>query len=320
MLSVTQVINHLPGVSIEYQNPGGIAVALLPKVFTELRAGTFTLFDKDTPFRIYSGDMSRTAQIPEMGEDETLGNFACHDWGLADALPFDLGSLTPTRVDRVARKVRVLTQAWQRSLESKVVKLVDQFPGTPVSSSWALDTSDPIADLKALRRTLLMPPNFCVFGRAVWDRLQYHPKVLAIRSTFRPGSINKADLADILEVATILVPDIKGNQANKLQTPNDQYLWGNRVFMGYRNPDPEMAEEEASWAALFTNENFGEQLPGAPRTTSQIYSSSERGILVRIWEEPKRGAAGALMVALSNCTDLQAIGMDLGANLTAALG
>ena len=40
MLSVSQVINHLPGVSIEYRNPGGIAAFILPTVFVELRSGT----------------------------------------------------------------------------------------------------------------------------------------------------------------------------------------------------------------------------------------------------------------------------------------
>jgi hypothetical protein len=319
MLSVQQVINHLPGVSIEYKNADGIAMDLLPSVFVELRAGTYTKFDKDTPFRIFKGDMARTAQIPEMGEDEDLGEFACKDWGLADALPFDLQSLTPTKVDRVSRKVRVLTQAWQRSLESKTVALVNGFPQTAVTASWQLDTSNPIQDLKNLRRTLLMAPNVAVIARPVWDRLQYHPKVLAIRSTFRPGSISKADMAEILEVDKILVPDIKANTANKLQTSNEQYLWGNTVFMCYRNPENEMSEEEVSWAGIFTLENFGEQLPGGPRTASQIYSSSERGTLVRLWEEPKRGAAGALMVALSKCVQLNVIGPDLGGGLTGTM-
>ena len=319
MISVQQVINHLPGVSIEYRNAEGIALELLPTVFVELRSGTFTRFDKDVPFRIFKGDMSRTGEIPEMGEDESNDNFSCKDWGLADALPFDLQSLTPTRVDRVARKVRVLTNAWQRALESKVIALADQCAGTPVGKSWVADDADPIADLKNLRRTLLMPPNRMVFGRKVWDRLQYHPKVLAIRSTFRPGSISKQDLADILEVEKILVPDMKGNTAPKGRAPNTDYLWGERVFMCYRNPENEMAEEEASWAGVFKLENFGQQLEGAPRTQSQIYSAAERGTLVRLWEEPKRGSAGVLMVAVSNCTDPHLLGNDLGAQLTGSL-
>lgn len=319
MLSIQQVSNHLPQISIEYKNKGCVAPFLLPTVYTELRAGTFTRFDKDVPFRVFNGDMGRLSEIQEIGESETNDNFSLTDWGAADAVPFDLASLTPTRVDRITRKVQVLTGQWNLALENKLFAAANNISAiAPPSGSWKLDTSNPIKDLKAMRQGLLMPPNFVLFDRPVWDRLQYHPNVLAIRSTFRPGSISKADLADILEVDQIIVADVKVNTANKLKTASYSYLWNNMVLMGYRSPEAELVEQDASWAALFKLESFGD-LPDAQRTTSQIYSAQDRGTLVRLWEDPKRGVSGASMVAVSTAYQVKITGNDLAARYSGVL-
>lgn len=320
MLSIQQVLGHLPNVAIAYRNADGIARRLLSRVPVSLRGGTYTVFDKDAVFRRESGKMARLARPKSMTEHESTDNYACTDWGKRQEVPFGIQSLSPFQVNRINRAVQTLQGQLDMDLEADAAALVASFAHDAVSTSWASDDSDPIKDVKTLRRKILMGPNTAVVGRRVLDRLQYHPKVLAMRSNTQPGSLTLPQLAEIFEVKQILVSDMKGTTTPKGRPAVYDYLWGDEFFLCYRAPQDELSEVDATFGAVFELEGSELYASDGPKTATQVFAANDRGRLVRLWEDPEIGNSGGSVIALGAAYDVKKVGADLGRGLSGVLG
>ncbi len=316
MLNIAAVINQLPGTSIAYRAQGGIARDLLNVIPSELVAGSYTFFGREFAFRMEDPSMGRLSEAKEIDFSEQEKPFLARPYGLKGAVPFDVNQLTKTRVNRLQQQVRGLTDTLDRWLEKQTRDLVDSFTKDAVAKSWNDDTSDPIQDSKKLAQKLAMAPNVAVIGKRVVDRLVYHPAVKALRNTAAAGSVSLSDLAAMLEVEKILVPSLKVNTARKGQAENLDYLWGDVFWMGYRNPSTEIGTEEITFGAQVRVDV--PELKEVART-SQVYAASEQGTLVRVWENPERGHAGAAMIQVGRQYDLKQIAPDLGRGLNGVL-
>ncbi len=296
-----------------------IARRLFNRVPVSLRGGTYTLFDKEAVFRRESGKMARLARPKSITEGETTDGYACKDWGLRQEVPFGIQTLTPFQVNRVNRAVQTLQGKLDMDVEADAAVLVAGFTHDAVATKWSDDASDPVKDMKALRQKVLMGSNLCVLGRRVVDRLQYHPKMLALRGNAQPGSLTLPQLAEIFEVKEILVPEMKGITTPKGRAAVYDYVWGDEVFLCYRAPQDELSEADATFAAIFELEGQELYASEAPKTTSQVYAANDRGRLVRLWEDPEIGNSGGSVIALGAAYDMKKVGADLGRGLSGVL-
>ena len=319
MLTIQQILGHLPNVAIAYRNEDGIARRLLNRVPVSLRGGTYTVFDKDVIFRRAGGKMARLARPKSISEGETTDNYACKDWGLREEVPFGIQTLSPFQVNRINRAVQTLQNQLDMDLEADAAALVAGFAHDAVTTKWSDDASDPVKDAKALRQKLLMGANTAVIGRRVLDRLQYHPKMLALRGNAQPGSLTLPQMAEIFEVKQILVSDMKGITTPKGRTPVHDYLWGDEFFFCYRAPQDELSEVDCTFAAVFELEGTELYNSDAPKTATQVYAANERGRLVRLWEDPDIGNSGGSVVSLGAAYDVKKVGADLGRGLSGLL-
>lgn len=319
MLFIQQVVSHLPNVAVQYRNADGIARRVLNRVPVLQRSGSYTVFDKDSVFRRESGKMARLAKPKSITENEGTSQYACRDWGLRQEVPFGIQTLTPFQVNRLNRAVLTLQGKLDMDLEADTAALVAASTHDAVTKTWKDDTSDPVADMKTLRQKVLMGSNTLVLGRRVVDRLQYHPKLLALRNTSAAGSLSLDNLAEIFEVKNVLVPEMKGITTPKGRTPVYDYLWGDEVFLFYRAPEDELSDSDATFASVFELEGNELYSSDGPKTTSQVYAAGDRGRLVRVWEDPEIGNSGGSVITLGAAYDLQKIGADLGRGLSGVL-
>lgn len=316
MLHIADVINMLPGTSIAYKGDGGIVDELLNTIPVEQEAGSYTQFGREFAFRMEDPSMSRLGEAKEIDFSESQVPYLAKPYALKTGIPYDIENVTPVQVNRIQQSVTGLTDTLNRWREKQAFTLVDSFAKDAVGASWALDDSDPIKDAKTLAQKLAMPANIAVIGKRVFDRMIYHPKVVALRANTRPGSLTKEDLAAILEVDKILVPTMKSNTAIKGRAEALDYIWGDIFWLGHRAPTQEIGTEQITFGAMLQLQSF--TLKGANRE-SQVYSASEKGTLVRVWENEDRGFSGTAMVQVGRKYDMKQVAADLGRGLSAIL-
>lgn len=318
MLHIQNVIGFLPGTSLSYKNEGGIARSLFNVIPADLETGTYTRFGKELIFQLEDPSMSRLGEAKEIDFSEYQESYMARAYALKTGLPLDLEALTPTQVNRVQQAVNGLTSTLDRWLEKQGADLVATFGSVAVTKAWIDPTADPVKnDIKPLRAKLAMAPNVAVIGKRVLDVLSYHPAVIALRNTTQAGSLSLEELAKVLEVKEILVPEMKYNKSVRGRAEVDDYIWGDVFFFAYRNPNPEIGPEEISFAAQISVQNF--QLKGAP-SGATVYAAADKGTLVRAWENPNRGFSGAAMIQVGRKHDLKVLAPDLGYRLTGMLG
>lgn len=316
MLHVADVIQLLPGTSIAYKGEGGIAAELFNTIPVEQEAGSYTKFGREFAFRLEDPSMSRLGEAKEIDFSESQEPYLAKPKALKAAIPYDIESLSPVQVNRLQQSVVGLTDTLNRWREKQGFLLVDSFAKDAVGASWAGDASDPIKDAKTLAQKLAMPANVAVIGKRVFDRMIYHPKVVALRANTKPGSLSKEELAAILEVDQVLVPTIKANTAPRGRAEALDYIWGDIFWMGHKAPTQEIGTEQITFGAILQLETFG--LRGVARE-SQVYSASEKGTLVRIWENEDRGFEGTAMVQVGRKYDMKQVAADCGRGLSGIL-
>lgn len=317
MLHISNVIGFLPGTSIAYKNEGAIAHKLFNVIPADLEVGTYTRFGRELIYSLEDPSMHRLGEAKELDFSEFQDPYLAKAYALKTGLPLDLESLSPAQVNRVQQAITGLTDTLDRWYEKQGYALALTSPSTGVAKAWSDPTSKPLPEIKAARAKLAMPPTVAVIGKRVLDALTVHPDIVAQRNVTSAGSVSVEDLAKILEVKEILVPEMKANTAPKGRAAVDDYIWGDIFMFAYRNPNLEIGTEQITWAAQVRVESF--LLKGAP-SSAQVYAGSDKGTLVRAWENPDRGFSGAAMIQVGRKYDLKVVAADLAYRLTGTLG
>jgi hypothetical protein len=136
--------------------------------------------------------------------------------------------------------------------------------------------SDPIGVINAaLDATLVFRPNIMVIGRQAWTRLRSHPHIVnACRgnSTGR-GNVTRQEVADLFELAEVVVGDSVLNTAKRGQSATIARAWGKHIALLYVNRQ----------AGPQTGVTFGFTAQNGARTQ-------------KMFEDPNMGGEGGQMV------------------------
>lgn len=137
---------------------------------------------------------------------------------------------------------------------------------------WSDANSDPIADIRSGKRTVLLTtgfePNKLTLGAEVFDALIDHPDIIdRIKAGQTPGGpaiSNEVSLAQIFGLQEVLVSKAIHNTAAKGATESSAFISGNNALLAYVTPSPGIMVPSAgytfSWNGLLGASALGSRI------------------------------------------------------------
>lgn len=235
----------LTQIAMAVKPEGMIADLVCPRIPVEGEKFVYTRFTTEDAFTVPDTHVGRTSQpntVEFGGVDETA---SVEDHGLDDVVPnrdinaaedgannFDPLGVAAERTAllvELAREQRVARMYFNSATYD--ASLRETLSGT---SQWSHADSDPLTDILTAFDTMLVRPNYAVFGQQVWTKLRTHPKIVAAAlnkgganaSDAARGAVSRAAVADLLELTDIYVGAGFVNTAKKGQAPAYARVWG----------------------------------------------------------------------------------------------
>lgn len=227
-----------------YQNNEFVGRALFPAVPVQQRGGKILSFARED-FRLYATGRTPGSNTKRVQFGFSSGSFALEQHALEGVVPFELmeeanrvpgidlgGNAVRKTQDIIGLRLEkaqadLATDASKYAASNKVT-----LTGTDQWSDYS-GTSDPVDDVKtgieAVRQKIGKRPNTVVMGAAVWNKLQYHPKVIdRIKYTGRDSATPEL-LAQLFGVKQVLIGDaLYENESGALVD-----VWGKNVVIAY---------------------------------------------------------------------------------------
>jgi hypothetical protein len=125
-----------------------------------------------------------------------------------------------------------------------------------------------------------MRANVLVLGQAVWTKLRQHPRVVqAVYGTAQnAGVVNRAQVAELLELSEILVGQGFLNTAKKGQAPVLSRVWGKHAALIHRDG---LADTRGNRTTFGFTAQWGERIAGTIRDPNV---GMRGGTVVRVGE------------------------------------
>lgn len=297
MSTTTFPINpELAAVAIGFKNRDIdlIADQVLPRI-PVAKKFAYTKYTVADAFTVPATRVGRKSDPTMVDFGGTLVNAECFDWGLDDLVPNDeveafnaqnmAGFSLP---NPLAKSVSLITGLILLDREIRVANLVNTL-GTYLAaqrttlvgtSQWSdFTNSNPLDALLAALDIPIMRPNTVVMGQAVWTKLRQHPRLIqaANASAQTGGAITRQDLADLLEVRSVLIGSGFANTAAKGQAPSFSRVWGKHCALLYVSEDQANADQPTFG---FTGQ-FGTRIAGTFPETQKGLRGGQR---VRVGE------------------------------------
>lgn len=96
--------------------------------------------------------------------------------------------------------------------------------------------SDPLGVFSTARNTVKsgcgLAPNAAVMSWEVWNKLIYHPKLLALYNYVQAGKLSNDALAAIMGVEKLLIGQLTYNSAKEGQSDSLSAVWGKHIVFG----------------------------------------------------------------------------------------
>jgi len=270
----------LTAIAVNFQNPDSAFIAdqVLPRVAVMAPEFKWTYFPPEEMFTVPEHEVGRKGAVPEVeftGEERTS---SVRDYGIDDVIPQrDIDAARALRAqgqtgfDPEARAAEGLTHLLQLGREARAAAMVQDpanYDANKVvalagTSMWTdLVNSDPIGVITtALDATFIARPNVMAMGRVAWRALSMHPQIVKAvnRNSGDAGIATRQAVADLFEVAEILVGESYLNTAKKGQAAAMSRVWGNSVALLHRNAQagPDSGQPAWGWTATFQGRMSG---------------------------------------------------------------
>lgn len=291
------------------------ADAVSPPVLVPKASDYYFTWDKDNAFqRVANLTTGPGGSIPEVSTKLSSTQFSTKE--------YVLGSFVPTEVEANAdAPLRPMVKAMSRIMSALRIAREDRV-ATLLGTSTAWDStvvvtlaagakwnggasSDPIANINAIRQASLQPITGMLMNRRVWNAFVTNSQVQKYVQ-FKPGVPGLPGPGELFTTQGLLdlpkniwVSDMK---AKSTTLGTYDYVWPDNVVLVHQPPNPgatPSSGEEIStsytfrWNGSTSNPDQLQQLPDG----SVLY----KGWLVRSFYDPKRGGrAGNMIVAVHN--------------------
>jgi len=256
----------LTAIAIGYRNPAQAMIAprVLPPVPVTQETFKWTEYPIAEAFTLPNTAVGRKGQVPQMEFNGTEKADSVADYGMDAPIPnSDVQAAAAARAEgrstldpeklateqltgliELDREVRVATvvQDTNNYAADKKVTLA----GTAQLSDFV--NSDPVGVISTgFESTLIYRPNTVVMGRAVWNVIRRHKKLInAVKGGLtEEGLITKQQFADLFEIdmERLLIGEGYVNTANKGQAVNLSRVWGKHIELLYIDPSKGSAQD-----------------------------------------------------------------------------
>lgn len=237
----------LTAVAIAYRNPdiSLIADAVMPYVGVGKKTFEFYEYPTGQGFQQVDTTADEYAAVAEVRMTGTKVARTCTDRGLAIPLTNDDIAEAPPEQDMRAIATQQSTQLLLLDREQRVAAAAfdeNQYDAGHKATlsgtgQWSNDASKPVKAIKTAFDGCLMRPNVLVLGQEVWSALQYNPEVISSCLGQNGGVVTRERLAEVLEVAEIVVGQGYVNVAKPGKPVQLARVWGKHALGIYRNRD-----------------------------------------------------------------------------------
>jgi len=235
----------LTSVSLAYRNKRFIADQALPRFVVDEMRYSYAVYDFQEGFVLQDdavGRRSRPKEV-EFHADEREG--VTKDRALDDVVPLsDVEATRGTSRRYLARVAERVSDVIALNREKRVADLLfkaDTYPADQTlalagTSSFTHPDSNPIGIIDDALEAPIMRPNTMVIGRALWNVVKRHPKIMkAVNGTLGDeGIATRQQVADMFELDNILIGEgfyIK--RLNSIVEKTPIRLWGASLAMYY---------------------------------------------------------------------------------------
>ena len=243
----------LTGIAIAYQNPAYALIAdqVMPRVEAPSRQFKYTHYPVSEGFLVPNTRIGRRSQPNKIEIEGEQRNGGVEDYGID--IPLDNVTVREAEANGTDPRKR----ATERSMaittldrELRVAAAVSNAANYPAANVTVLSGTDQLGHASSdpktlLEDTLLVPlmrPNTLVMGQAVWTVLRRHPKIVqAVKGTVDgAGTISRVELAELLEIQTVLVGASRVDTARPGLAVSLSYCWGDFIAGLFLDPSADL--------------------------------------------------------------------------------
>jgi len=235
----------LTNISIQYRNAAYVGTQIMPVVPVKKKSDIYYIYDsKADRFRIPLTLRAPKAESRTVDWKVTTDGYVCDEHALNDLIDDIERDNADKPLNLEVDTVEFLTDIVTLGLEMRIKTMLEaSLTANAPSVEWGTyETSDPIADIEtgknAIHAVIFREPNVLLLGKAVYDKLKHHPKILELIKYSQKGVLTSELMASLFGVEKVIVGNAGYNTAKEGKTAVLSYLWGKNAILAYVEPKP----------------------------------------------------------------------------------
>ena len=236
----------LTNISIMYRNAAYVGTELMPIVPVKKKSDIYYVYDsKADRFRIPKTLRAPKTESRTVDWKVTTDGYVCDEHALNDLIDDIERDNADSPLNLEVDTVEFITDILQLGLEMRIKDILEvSLSANAPSIKWDIytDGSDPIVDIEtgkdAIHAVIFREPNILLLGKAVYDKLKHHPKILDRIKYVQKGVVTPELMASVFEVEKVIVGKAGYNTAKEGKPESLSYLWGKNAILAYVEPKP----------------------------------------------------------------------------------
>ncbi|MDO9555542.1 MAG: major capsid protein [Atribacterota bacterium] len=238
----------LTNISVMYRNAAYVGTEIMPIVPVKKKSDIYYIYDsKDDRFRVPQTLRAPKTESRTVDWKVTTGGYVCDEHALNDLIDDIERDNADKPLNLEVDTVEFLTDILQLGLEMRIKDMLEaslsaNAPTNGVWSDYTTTTINPIADIEiakaAIHAKIFREPNVLLLGKAVYDKLKHHPKIIELIKYSQKGVLTSDLMASLFGIEKVIVGEAGYNTAKEGKTAVLSYLWGKNAILAYVEPRP----------------------------------------------------------------------------------
>jgi len=238
----------LTNISIMYRNAAYVGTQIMPIVPVKKKSDIYYIYDsKADRFRIPKTLRAPKTDSRTVDWKVTEDGYVCDEHALNSLIDDIEKDNADKPLNLEVDTVEFLTDIVTLGLEMRIKDMIEasltaNAPTNGVWSDYTTETIDPIADIEigkaAIHAVIFREPNLLLLGKAVYDKLKHHPKILELIKYSQKGVLTTDLMASLFGIEKVIVGEAGYNTAKEGKTAVLSYLWGKNAILAYVEPRP----------------------------------------------------------------------------------
>jgi len=238
----------LTNISIMYRNAAYVGTQIMPIVPVKKKSDIYYIYDsKANRFRIPLTLRAPKTESRTVDWKVTTDGYVCDEHALNDLIDDIERDNADKPLNLEVDTIEFLTDIVTLGLEMRIKDMLEasltaNAPTNGVWSDYTTETIDPIADIEiakaAIHAVIFREPNVLLLGKAVYDKLKHHPKILELIKYSQKGVLTTDLMASLFGIEKVIVGNAGYNTAKEGKAAVLSYLWGKNAILAYVEPRP----------------------------------------------------------------------------------